>query len=177
MLISRPTDGSEPAKPAFQRLSDEDIRKLDTFDQPVTDSSAADRRTKRSAWDMKLDGFLKAEGALVYVKQSYRDGGLLHGEGYGYRLEDKRQVPGIEMAAEDYRRLARLAKADVPGASDKVTLEVESRVKFYEDDPNANNIIAEIAGSGQPAMSWPARISIAGWPVMAPMTMAPAAWW
>jgi hypothetical protein len=147
VLISRPSEGSEPAKPAFQRLADDEIRKLDTFDQPITDSNAADRRTKRSAYDMKLDAFLKAEGALVFIKQSYRDGGLLHGEGYGYRLEDKRQVPGIELAAEDYRRLARLAKSDVPGASDRVTLEVESRVKFHEDDPNANNIIAEIPGS------------------------------
>jgi hypothetical protein len=147
VLISRPSEGSEPAKPAFQRLADDEIRKLDTFDQPITDSNAADRRTKRSAYDMKLDAFLKAEGALVFIKQSYRDGGLLHGEGYGYRLEDKRQVPGIELAAEDYRRLARLAKSDVPGASDRVTLEVESRVKFHEDDPNANNITAEIPGS------------------------------
>jgi hypothetical protein len=147
VLVSRPGEGSEPGKPAFQRLSDEEIRKLDTFDQPVTDSSAADRRTKRSAWDMKLDAFLKAEGALVYVKQSYRDGGLLHGEGYGYRLDDQRQVPGIELAAEDYRRLARLAKTNVPGASDRVTLEIDSRVKFFAEDPNANNIIADIPGS------------------------------
>ncbi|OYU14591.1 MAG: peptidase M28 [Alphaproteobacteria bacterium PA4] len=147
VLLSKPGEGSEPDRPAFQRLGDDELRKLDRFDQPITDSASAERRVKRNLFDTKLDAFLKAEGAVAWVRQSYRDGGLLHGEGYGYRLEDRRQTPGIELAAEDYRRLARLAVRDVPGAPERVTLEIDSRVTFHEADPNANNIIADLPGS------------------------------
>ncbi len=141
VLVSQPGDGSEPAKPAFQRYTDEDIRKLDSFDLPVTDAAQAEKRIQRRAFDARLDAFLATEGARAWASQSYRDGGLVSGEGYGYRMDDKRKVPGIQLAAEDYRRLARLAKSGV------VTLEVDSRVTFHEADIRANNIIAEIPGS------------------------------
>jgi len=50
-------------------------------------------------------------------------------------------VPGFEVAAEDYRKLARLAKTDaVP------TLELISVVRYHDEDHNAYNIIAEIPG-------------------------------
>jgi len=65
----------------------------------------------------------------------------VHGEGYSYRVGDTPKVPGIELKAEDYRRLARLAKTDaVP------TVELTSAVRYYDDDHNAYNIIAEIPG-------------------------------
>ena len=50
-------------------------------------------------------------------------------------------MPGIELAAEDYRRLARLAKTDAPP-----TVELTSAVRYYDDDHNAYHIIAEIPG-------------------------------
>ena len=43
--------------------------------------------------------------APAWVKMSYRDGGLLHGNGYMYRVGQTPKVPGFEMTAEDYRRL------------------------------------------------------------------------
>jgi hypothetical protein len=36
------------------------------------------------AFQRKLSEFLKAEGALAMVKISYRDGKLVHGEGYDF---------------------------------------------------------------------------------------------
>lgn len=141
VLVSRPTDGSEPDKAAFRRYGDDDIRKLDTFDQPNFDPAAIAKRMQRQGFEARLDAFLSAEGARAWVSQSYRDGGLVSGEGNGYRTDDKRKVPGIQMAAEDYRRLARLAKTG------PVTLDIDTRVSFHEADTRANNIIAEIPGS------------------------------
>ena len=46
------------------------------------------------------------------------------------------------MAAEDYRRLARLALTDAPP-----TLELTSDVRFHDEDVNAYNILADIPGS------------------------------
>lgn len=140
VLVTLPTDGNEPDKPPFRRYGDDDLKKLDRFDQPENDNDKIEKSLKRSGFDARLDAFLATEGAKAWVSQSYRDGGLVSGEGYGYRMTDKRKVPGVQLAAEDYRRLARLAKT---GA---VTLEIDTRVTFHEADTRANNIIAEIPG-------------------------------
>lgn len=142
VLVDRPTEGSEPAdKAPFQRLTDEDLGKLDIYEQPVHSEVEVARILKRDAFEAKRDAFLAAEGALAWVRESYRDGGLLHGEGYGYRVGATPALPGVEVAAEDYRKLARLAKAGVTP-----TLEVMSDVKFHDEDPNAYNVFADIPG-------------------------------
>lgn len=142
VMISRPTNGSERTDPPFERLTGDEIAKLDSFRQPRYDPEAADRRIKRLDFAKKLDAFLKSEGAVAVVTESYRDGMLLHGEGYTFGVGDTPTLPGIQVAAEDYRRLARIAKV-----GPAPTLEVMSDVRFDDSDRNAYNIIAEIPGT------------------------------
>ncbi|HEX3760397.1 MAG TPA: M20/M25/M40 family metallo-hydrolase [Kofleriaceae bacterium] len=142
VLITLPNDGSEPGEAPFKRLSNEDIAKLDKYREPDYDPSSINRIVKRVTFDAKLDAFLKAERAVAWARMSYRDGKLLHGEGRGFRTGATPALPGIEIAAEDYRRLARLAKV---GATP--TLEINTAVQFDDSDPNAYNIVAEIPGS------------------------------
>ena len=142
VLITLPNDGSEPGEPPFKRLTDDEIRKADQYRQPNYDPDAPDRMLKRVAFGAKLDSFLKSERAVAWARMSYRDGKLLHGEGYSYRAGETPAVPGIELAAEDYRRLARLAKV-----GPAPTLEVNTNVQFDDSDVNAYNILAEIPGS------------------------------
>ena len=141
VLVSEPSDGSEPDQAAFKRQSDEDLGKLDTYVQPTRSETAIARGLKRSAFNAKLDAFLASEGAVAWLRESYRDGGLLHGESYAYRVGQTPAVPGIELRAEDYRRLARLAKTDAAP-----TVELTSTVRYDDSDHNAYNIIAEIPG-------------------------------
>lgn len=136
-MVSMPGTGDEPGTAPFRRLTSEDISKLDVYVQPEHDRDSADRRMKRLDFAQKLDAFLKAEGAVAYVTQSYRDGKLVHGEGYLFGLGETPAVPGIELAAEDYRRLARLTKV-----GPAPTLEVLSDVRYDDSDVNAYNIIA-----------------------------------
>jgi hypothetical protein len=142
VLVSLPTNGSEPREAPFQRLAGDDISQLDKFQQPRFDPVAADRRLKRRDYAKKLDAFLKSEGALAWVQQSRLDGKLIHGEGYLYGAGDTPSLPAVEIAAEDYRRLARLAKS-----GDAPMLEIDSLVHFDDSDRNAYNIIAEIPGT------------------------------
>ena len=141
-MITLPGTGDEPSAAPFQRLSGEDLAKLDTFDQPRNDPEAQARRLKRVGFPKALDAFLKAEGAVAYATMSRGDGKLVHGEGYLFEPADSPQVPGVEIAAEDYRRLARLAKV-----GPAPTLEIASDVRFDDSDLNAYNIIAEIPGT------------------------------
>jgi hypothetical protein len=142
VLVSRPTAVTDPTQPAFRRLSDEDLRNANTYNMPnhAEPSTAALRGPD---FARQLDAFLQEEGALAWVRMSQRDGGLLHGTGSGYRMDDKRLTPGMELAAEDYRRLARLALTE----DARPTLELMSEVRFHEEDTNAYNILADIPGT------------------------------
>jgi len=141
VLISWPDDGSEPSKAPFERLSSEELGKLDAYKQPLTSEVRQARRLKRIGFAARREAFLAQEGALAWVRKSYRDGGLLHGEGYEYKVGETPALPGVEVAAEDYRRLARLAKS-----GDAPVLEISSVVKFHDEDHNAYNVLAEIPG-------------------------------
>ena len=142
VLLTLPGTGDEPGEPAFKRLSGEDLGKLDRFQQPRYDPEAADRRLKRLDFAKKLDALLKSEGAVATATMAYRDGKLVSGEGYLFGVGDTPALPGVQIAAEDYRRLARLAKS-----GPAPTLEIVSDVRFDDSDPQAYNVIAEIPGT------------------------------
>lgn len=142
VLVTLPNDGDEPGEAPFKRLTSEEISKRDLYRQPEYDPEGFERFLKRIMFGKKLDAFLKAEGALAWARMAYRDGKLVHGPGYSYRVGETPALPGVEIAAEDYRRLARLAKT---GAEPK--LEINSNVQFDDSDNKAYNILAEIPGS------------------------------
>ena len=142
VMVTLPDSGSEPGQPAFRRYTGEEIGRLDQYQQPTFDPAAADRRAKRLDYAKKLDAFLKSEGAVAMATMAGRDGKLVSGEGYQFGVGDTPTLPGIQIAAEDYRRLARLAKV-----GPAPVLEIASDVRFDDRDVKAYNIIAEIPGS------------------------------
>ncbi|WP_447413000.1 hypothetical protein, partial [Clostridium perfringens] len=85
----------------------------------------------------KLDAFLKSEGAVAIATMSYRDGKLLHGEGYLFGTGETASLPSVQIAQEDYLRLARLARV-----GPAPTLEITSDVRFDDTDPQAYNVFA-----------------------------------
>jgi carboxypeptidase Q len=140
VLVTWPGPPKDDVDAPFQRLSDVDIARLDKYQQPAFDPEARQKRIDRFRFRAKLDGFLGEEGAVAWIQMSRSDGRLVHGEGYGYRVGKTPKLPGVELAAEDYRRLARLAKLG------EVKIEIDSRVHFEDADHNAYNILADIPG-------------------------------
>ena len=139
VAVSYPRAPRDADKPAFERLDSAAIDKLDDYAQPVTARDDGESWFKALQFVKQLDEFLAKEGALGWVKMSYRDNGLLHGEGYQHR--DTPKLPGLELTAEDYRRLVRLS------AGGEVVLTINSQVKFDDSDANGYNVLADIAGS------------------------------
>jgi carboxypeptidase Q len=146
VLITRPDSGSEPSEAPFRRLSDEDLRERNEFRQPSFSPAEVARNLERASFEAERDAFLAEEGALAWVRMARRDGRLVHGEGYLYQTGATPRLPAIEMAAEDYRRLARLALTDAPP-----TLEIANDVRFNDEDVNSYNIFAEIPGTDRNA--------------------------
>ncbi len=141
VLVTWPAAPKDDADPPFQRLNEIDIAKLDKYQQPIADPEARQKRIDRYRFRSTLDAFLAQEGALAWVQMSRTEGRLVHGEGYGYQVGKTSKVTGWELGAEDYRRIARLAKLG------EVQLEFDSRVHFEDSDHNAYNVFAEIPGT------------------------------
>jgi carboxypeptidase Q len=140
VLVTWPAPPKDDGDAPFQRLTDADIAKLDKFEQPAFDPAQRKKRIERYRFRANLDAFLAQEGALAMVQMSRTEGRLVHGEGYGYRVGKTPNLPAVELGAEDYRRIARLAKRG------EVRLEIDSRVHFEDADHNAYNVFADIPG-------------------------------
>jgi carboxypeptidase Q len=141
VLVTWPAPPKDDSEAPFQRLSEADIAKLDKYQQPSFDPEARKQRIERFRFRSHLDAFLAQEGAIAAVFMSRSEGRLVHGEGYGYRVGNTPKVPAVELAAEDYRKLARLAKTG------EVKVEIDSRVHFEDGDHNAYDILADIPGT------------------------------
>jgi hypothetical protein len=144
VMLSQPGTGSEPTEPAFRRWTSAELAERNTYNQPQHSPHALARQLKTVNFANELDAFLVEQGALAWVRISQRDGGLLHGTGYTYQVGATPKLAGMELAAEDYRRLARLALTDAPP-----TLELTSEVQFHDEDVNAYNILADIPGTAR----------------------------
>jgi len=152
VLISYPEPPKDPEEAAFKRLSDADIGKLNRYkepqlgmvdgeDSPVADVDIKRDLVKRIKFGRALREFLEAEGAVAWAQMSRSEGRIVHGEGYFHQVGRTPQLPAVEIAAEDYRRIARLAKVG------EVRMEIDSRVHFEDADSKAYNVVAEIPGS------------------------------
>lgn len=142
VLVSLPGQTSESKGPVFQRYTDSDIAALDSYTKPDFDPDAPAIQVRNRRFQGKLAAFLKAEGAVAMIKISYRDGKLVHGEGYDFQPGQTLALPAIELAQEDYRRLVRLAKT---GDAPEVAITVAAR--YDESNLKAENVVAEIPGS------------------------------
>jgi hypothetical protein len=142
VLVTLPGDGSEPTDPTFHRLTSDEIAKEDKYEVPHFDPEEKNRFLKRIDFYRQMDKFLADEGAVAWVRKSYRDGKLVSGEGYQHAIGDSPKLPGIEIAAEDYRRVARMAKM-----GDNPVLEINNNVRYLDGDSNAYNVIADIPGT------------------------------
>ena len=145
VLVTWPAPPKDDGEAPFRRLTDADIARLDKFEEPVSDPSQMQKRIERFQYRTKLQDFLTEEGAVAWVQMSRSEGRLVHGEGYAYKVGKTVKLPGVELAAEDYRKIARLAKRGT------VRLEIDSRVHFEDSDHSAYNILADIPGSDSKA--------------------------
>jgi carboxypeptidase Q len=108
-------------------------------DRPVATGNPTLPGPRRSPSVNDLADLLKKIGVAVALRPSaYRDGtvGVT-----GNRATPSDAVPTIVVAGEQYNVIARLAAEGRP-----VSLRVELRTRYFEEDRNSYNVIAEIPG-------------------------------
>lgn len=142
-------------KPLFERRDDADLKKLAEYPVHVGEREEFFQQfIKRLAFREKAGQFFAAEHAVGIVVPS-RDGrnnggsgGTIFDDGGGgmgwftYKREHAEPLPIVVMAIENYGRLYRLLKANVP-----VTVEMDVETEFTGDHEHGFDTVAEIPGT------------------------------
>lgn len=142
-------------KPLFTRNDEAELKKIEEY--PLGQNrfqQARERYMQMLAFREKVGKFLAAEGAAAVILPS-RDGdnsggsgGTLfddNGSSFGrlvYERDHADPLPLAVTAIEDYGRVYRLLKANVP-----VTIEVNIQTQFTGDHEHGFNTVAEIPGT------------------------------
>jgi carboxypeptidase Q len=114
--------------------------------QPPPDKETRDRLRKQQEFNAKLLKFLTDEGAAAWLEPSPHDGGTLTVMAGGSRdPKDPPTLPRIAVDIEHYGRIFRTLEKNIP-----VTLRIDIANKFYDDNLDSFNIVAEIPGTDKP---------------------------
>ena len=114
--------------------------------QPPPDKAARDRLRKQQEFNDKLVKFLTDEGAAAWLEPAPHDGGTMTVMGGGSRdPKDAPVLPRVAVDIEHYGRIFRTLEKNIP-----VTLRINIVNKFYDDNLDSFNIVAEIPGTDKP---------------------------
>jgi carboxypeptidase Q len=147
VLTAAIPESPERFEPQAHRYTDAELLDLSKVEFPAPGQSFEDRiaqfRAQRE-FQLKLQKFLVDEGVAAWIEPSRSDDGTVFVQQGGGR--DKEKDPPapcrIAVANENYGRIVRTIEKKVP-----VTMLVDIQNKFYDDDLNSFNIVAEIPGS------------------------------
>lgn len=142
-------------KPLFVRRDDADLKKVTEYPVHVGEREEFFQEfIKRLAFREKAGAFFAAEhaAAVVVPSRDGRDnggsGGTIFDDGgsgmgwFTYQREHAEALPIVVMAIENYGRVYRLLKANVP-----VTVEMDVETEFSGDHEHGFDTIAEIPGT------------------------------
>ncbi len=111
--------------------------------QPPPDRAARDRFLTQQQFNQRLLKFLTDEGAAAWLEPSPHDGGTITVLGGGSRdPKEPLVLPRVAVAIEHYGRIFRTLEKHIP-----VTLTVNIVNKFYDENLDSFNIVAEIPGT------------------------------
>ena len=154
VLFGEMRDVNPVDKPLFARMDEKDLAKVVDYplDKPKPASERYKDYLKRRALLDKTAKFLVDEHALAVILPSrdgrdnggsggtiFDDGGLARA---AYQREHTNPLPVAVAAIENYGRVYRLLKANVP-----VSIEMNIDVKFFGDHEHGFDTIAEIPGT------------------------------
>jgi carboxypeptidase Q len=103
----------------------------------------ASRFQAAQAFQRSLGAFFADEGVVAVVTAGRGDDGTVFNGATGSRdASNPTKVPGVVFSTEHYGRVARMVEKGIP-----VTIELDVKSTFYDDDPSSFNIVAEIPGT------------------------------
>jgi len=140
-------------KPLFMRYDDAELKKLEEYPIHAERPAFIQRYMQRMQFRTKLLQFLVSEQVAAVIlpsrdgENSGGSGGTIfddNGSNFGlvYQREHANPIPVAVTAIENYGRVYRLLRANVP-----VTLELNIETRFTGDHEHGFNTVAEIPGT------------------------------
>jgi len=139
-------DIRDPNRPSFpeppERYSREDLAKLGEYE--IREPRDWHRRAlERYRLRQAVNKFLETEKVAATLELSPRPNGIVVVSGGGsWKPGESTGTTALVLAAESYNEISRLLDHDQP-----VELDVDVAARFYDDDPQAYDTIAEIPGT------------------------------
>ncbi len=146
-------DNQKPIATSFKsdgsRYTDEELDKMVNPEAAEEGSRRTITPEQRAAF-MKMRAFrndlnkflLDEKVGLILSSGRGVHGTYFTSNGASYAMDAAETSPELEVSAEDYLRLLRLIKSGL-----KVEFEADLKTKFFDQDPQGYNVIAEIPGT------------------------------
>ncbi len=148
-VLTAPTRAVDPQfAPPAHRYTDEELAALalPPGAPPTPDKEAIERARKQAEFNARLLKFLTDEGAAAWLEPAPHDGGTIMVMGGGPRnANDPQVLPRLVVDIENYGRILRTLEKNIA-----VTLRINIVNKFYDDNTDSFNLIAEIPGTDKP---------------------------
>ena len=143
LMISDPREMKPLDKAPLNRYDEEELHDLEQYEIPGARDPRRSEFAARREFRKLLAQFAMDEKVAAIVMAPTGEGGVFRVQSGGTWVEsDPVGVPAIGLAPEQYGRIARLLddKQDVE-------LEIDIRSRYLDEDLNAYNTLADIAGS------------------------------
>jgi carboxypeptidase Q len=127
------------------RFTDQELADLSQppSNQPAADQASRERLIAQRQLNLKILKFLTEEDVAAWLEPSPHDGGTITVMDGGPRdPKEPLVVPRVAVAIEHYGRIFRTLEKNIP-----VTLKINIVNKFYDDNLDSFNLIAEIPGA------------------------------
>jgi carboxypeptidase Q len=136
-------DAKPSQDPLFTRLTDQRLTEIAAYQVPGERSSySPEAIARRFGFQRELNKFLEEEKVVALIDCSRSDNAIFVAGGGAYKPGDPAGVPSVVLAHDQYGRIQRLLDRQVP-----VEVELDLKTRFYDDDPDAYNTIAELPGT------------------------------
>lgn len=144
VMIAEPKEVKPLDTVALDRYDETELRELAQYEVPTArDRARMGEFVKRREFRKHLAQFAIDEKIAAIMQPGSGDGGVFRVQGGGtWRDDEPVGVPAVGLAPEHYARIARLLDGKID-----VEVEIDVKARFHDDDRNAYNTTAEIAGS------------------------------
>ncbi|MCJ8210526.1 M20/M25/M40 family metallo-hydrolase [Mucilaginibacter sp. RS28] len=135
--------------PDLKRYTDEELAKM-AEEQPATERRGNRGNSPQMAAFMRLralrqalsEFFITEKVGLVLSQGRGTDGTVFTTNGASYATDAKPVTPELETSGEDYLRIVRLLRGGI-----NVQMEADVQTKFYDNDLQGYDVVAEIPGT------------------------------
>jgi carboxypeptidase Q len=154
VMLEEPRILRAQSTPLMSRFSDAELAQRAEAPEPGTAATPYDP-TVRAKFRNALNEFLNSEGAVLTISPSFKlgrtdpsllvEGGTIFSSYAGSRkIDEPLAPPSAAIAAEDYNRIARLLRHNIP-----VTVEFDIENRLSNEELDSFSVIAEIPGSSK----------------------------